>query len=519
MRQLNKYLHEVNYGLFGHELVVDNFAGAGGTSEGIEDALQRPIDLAINHCPLALAVHHHNHPDAKHEVADVWDIKPETATAGQPVGLCWFSPDCRHHSHAKGGRPVSKSVRGLAWVAARWAATVKPRVIVVENVKEFMEWGPLSKGPDGKVRPCPKRKGQTFQAYTRRLKRHGYTLEWRVLKACDYGVPTIRERFFLIARCDGLPIVWPKPTHAAPHSLAVRQGKLEPWRTAAECIDWTILTNSIFNRSKPLVDATLRRVASGVFRYVLQNPKPYVVKLNHTASYYKAFSGEPLDKPLHKITTTPGFTQASSTLDPMPEGALSHEDEKNAQRVAAFLEAYAPASASLKRDAAQPVTDTATTPLEQQMAAFMLNMKGSQRQARDIRHPLSTICAGSTHAYVTVAFLAPYYGNGSGLTGRDITAPMPTITTKDRLKLVTVTLDGETYALVDIGIRMLQPHELAMAQGFPAGYEFAEIDGKKIAKNKQVQLIGNSVPPPLARAIVEANFTHEQKFTASLVAA
>ena len=203
----------------------------------------------------------------------------------------------------------------------------------------------------------------------------------------------------------------------------------------------------------------------------------------------------------------------------MHEGALSHEDEKNAQRVAAFLEAYAPASAALKRDAAQPVTDTATTPLEQQMAAFMLNMKGSQRQARDIRHPLSTICAGSTHAYVTVAFLAPYYGNGSGLTGRDITAPMPTITTKDRLKLVTVTLDGETYALVDIGIRMLQPYELAKAQGFPLGYEFAEIDGKKIAKNKQVQLIGNSVPPPLARAIAEANFTHEQKFTASLVAA
>lgn len=481
MGQYHQHLKEVNYSLFGHELVVDNFAGAGGASIGMEDALQRGIDLAINHNPLALAVHKENHPSAQHAVADVWDIHPERATNGQPVGLCWFSPDCRHHSRAKGSRPVSKSVRGLAWVAVRWAATVKPRVICLENVTEIMEWGPLIKGPDGKTRPCPKRKGQTFRAFISSLKRHGYHVEWNVLRACDFGVPTIRERFFLIARRDGRPITWPIPTHGAPDSVAVKKGQLKPYPQGAQCIDWSIPTKSIFGRSKPLVDATLRRVASGVVRYVLQNPQPYIVKLNHT-----------------------------------PDSGLSADDLAGAERVAQFLEEYAPAKSNAKTrakgSATTAITHTVTDDiaLDKQMAAFMINMKGKARSARDIREPITTICTGSTHAYLTVAFLAPYYGSGSGLTGRDLTAPMPTITCKDRLKLVTVTLDGQTYAIIDIGIRMLQPHELAKAQGFPIHYKFSGADGKPLAKNKQVHLIGNSVPPPVVKAIIQANFTHER---------
>lgn len=485
-----KHLQEVNYGLFGHELVVDNFAGGGGASEGIEQALGRMVDLAINHNPLALAVHAVNHPTSEHSVADVWDINPETATDGRPVGLCWFSPDCRHHSRAKGGRPVSKSVRGLAWVAARWAEKVKPRAIVLENVSEFMEWGPLIKGPDGKTRPCPVRKGQTFRAFVQRLKRHGYDVDWRVLKACDYGTPTIRERFFLVARRDGRPIIWPKPTHGEPGSLAVLRGKLKPWVSAAECIDWSIPTVSIFDRKKPLVDATLRRIANGIARYVVQNPQPYFVKPHQPS---------------------PGDVLEDCATEGKPSHGLC-----NAQRVASFLEQYAPGK--LADTAGEPITLT-TDQVTEPLAALMLNMKGSNRQARDITSPLTTICTGSTHAYLTVAFLAPYYGSGSGLTGRDLHDPLPTITTKDRLKLVTVTLDGQTFALVDIGIRMLQPHELAMAQGFPKGYMFSHANGEKIAKNKQVMLIGNSVPPPLAKAIVQANFAHESQLLTSPVAA
>ena len=513
-----------NLNLFGHELVVDNFAGGGGASEGIEQALGRSVDLAINHDATAIAVHTANHPGSEHAVADVWDIDPEQATNGMPVGLAWFSPDCRHHSKAKGGRPVSKSVRGLAWVAARWAAKVKPRVIVLENVEEFLDWGPLSKDSDGKTRPCPNRKGQTFNGFVRALRRHGYQVDWRILRACDYGAPTIRKRLFLIARRDSLPIAWPKPTHADPKLPAMQRRNLKPWRTTAECIDWSLPCPSIFGRKKPLATATLNRIAKGVMRYVIEHQQPFIVKLNHTAAYYTPFRGQSLLEPLQTITTTPGYALVTPFITECANASsqrnMAADEPLRTQCAQVKGGHFAVVSAFLAKhytgvvgaDLRDPLPTVTTTDHNALVSAFMINMKGSQRSAKDAREPLTTICASTTHAYLTAAFLAPYYGSGSGETGRDIRQPAPTVTTKDRLQLVTVIIDGEQYAIVDIGMRMLQPHELAMAQGFPAHYQFAEIDGKPLAKHKQVRLIGNSVCPPLARAIVEANFTHEQRF-------
>lgn len=559
----------MNLNLFGHELVVDNFAGGGGASEGIEQALGRPVDLAINHDAVAIAVHTANHPGSEHAVADVWDVDPEQAVHGMPVGLAWFSPDCRHHSKAKGGRPVSKSVRGLAWVAARWAAKVKPRVIALENVEEFLDWGPLIKDEDGKIRPDPARKGQTFRGFVSCLKRHGYQVDWRILRACDYGAPTIRKRLFLIARRDGLPIAWPKPTHGDPAMPAVRRGKLKPYRTAAECIDWSIPCPSIFDRKRSLADATLRRIAKGVMRYVVKSGNPFIVPI---ANYGNGSSiVNDIDEPLRTITAWPkggSFAVVAPHITKFRSGAIGHGCEEPMHTITANSQAtdstanpggcapFGLVSATVSRqfggsvghsmdvplgtitaggggksalvsaflakhyggvvgaDLRQPLPTITATDHNAPVAVSLLNLKGSDRGGSDITQPMPTICAGGTHAAAVAAFLAPYYGSGSGETGRDMRAPAPTITTKDRFQLVTVTIGGEQYAIVDIGMRMLQPHELAMAQGFPADYQFAEVDGKPVPKYAQVRLIGNSVCPPLAKAIVEANFTHELQFMA-----
>lgn len=226
-------------GEFMHDLIVDNFAGGGGASVGIETALGRPVDIAVNHDPIAIAMHRANHPDTQHLCESVWDVDPVEVCKGRPVALAWFSPDCKHFSRAKGGKPVEKKIRGLAWIVVKWAATVRPRVIMLENVSEFLTWGPLVR-KDGEHFPCPDRKGQTYNAFVNALKKKGYAVERRELRGCDYGAPTIRKRLFLIARCDGLPIVWPEPTHGDPSSDEVMAGKLLPWRTAAECIEWDV---------------------------------------------------------------------------------------------------------------------------------------------------------------------------------------------------------------------------------------------------------------------------------------
>ena len=290
MKQLRLDIHS--------EIIIDNFAGGGGASTGIELALGRRVDVAINHDPDAIRMHTANHPETEHYCESVWDVDPRTVKPGRPIGLLWLSPDCKHFSKAKGGKPVEKKIRGLAWVALRWAAIRQPRVIMLENVEEFVTWGPLVEGPDGKMRPCPKRKGREFNAFKNALQRHGYAVEFRELRACDYGAPTIRKRLLLIARRDGLPIIWPAKTHGDPKSDAVKNGNLKPWRTAAECIDWSLPCPSIFERTRPLADATLRRIAKSIMRYVVNAAEPFIVPLTH----HGADRRRGLETPLPTVT-------------------------------------------------------------------------------------------------------------------------------------------------------------------------------------------------------------------------
>lgn len=498
------------------ELVVDNFAGGGGASLGIEQALGRPVDIAINHDPEALAMHRANHPQTEHHCEDVFDVDPRAVVQGRLVGLAWFSPDCKHHSKAKGGKPVDKKIRGLAWVAVRWAATVRPRIIILENVEEFENWGPLTEDN----RPCPKRKGLTFRRFVRELERCGYQVEWRQLRASDYGAPTIRRRLFLIARCDGQPITWPAPTHGA---------GLLPYHTAAECIDWSIPTRSIFGRARPLAEATLRRIARGVQRFVLEEAEPFIVGVGGRMGQSRPRGmGEPLQTITSKADAClavpyfvprhgerPGQDPRTRPItEPMPTVTAT---ANGASLVAAFLAKhyggnYTGPGASLSG----PASTVTTTDHHALVAAHLLNMKGSDQRMRAIDAPAPTITAGGNHAALVAALMAPYYGSGSGTTGRDLRAPAPTLTTRHRLQLITVQIDGQSYVLTDIGMRMLEPRELYRAQGFPDEYAIAPaVNGKPLSKAAQVRMCGNSVPPPFARAIVAANYQSLQHETRS----
>ncbi|EJJ3881205.1 DNA cytosine methyltransferase [Salmonella enterica] len=333
------------------EIIVDNFAGGGGASTGIEMAIGRSVDIAINHDENAVAMHTTNHPDTLHYCESVYEVRPKVATAGRPVALAWFSPDCRHFSKAKGAKPVEKAIRGLAWVVLRWGLDVGPRVMKLENVEEFKTWGPLLAG---EMRPDPARAGETFEAFVgmlttgipanhpaleecceflnisldsedaaRLVKGLGYVVEYRELRACDYGAPTIRKRFFMVMRRDGKPIVWPEPTHGDPKSAAVQSGRLAPWRTAAECIDWTIPAPSIFDRKKPLAENTLKRIARGIQRFVIDSASPFIVKCNHTSTKtsYDCFRGQALGEPLQTITKTHGYALAVPHLTKFRTGA------------------------------------------------------------------------------------------------------------------------------------------------------------------------------------------------------
>ena len=563
----------------GHELVIDLFAGGGGASCGIEQGIGRPVDIAVNHDPMAVTMHEANHPRTKHFCESVFKVHPITVTGNQPVGLLWASPDCTHHSKAKGGKPVSAKRRGLAWVVIKWARRTRPRVIMLENVEEFEDWGPVipKKGPDGEVLrfpdgkpqlvPCPERKGQEFQKFIAQLERLGYQVEWRPLRACDYGAPTIRKRLFLIARRDGRAIVWPKASHGQPESLPVRKGKQKPYRTAAECIDWSIPCPSIFERKKPLAENTMRRIAKGLKRFVIDAQEPFIVKANHTAQGYDQFRGQGLKEPLQTVTGSNGFAIVTPFVTKFRNGAVGHRADEPLHTITAnsFIKRHggaapiglvSPTLIAIDHGSArtgcnwstqQPLTTITTenrhalvtaflakhyggvvgTPVtvptgtvttidhHAVVAAHMINMKGTSRSARDANEPLSTVCAGATHAGLVAAFMAPYYSSGSGETGRDMRLPAPTATTKDRLQLITVKIDGSTYVVTDIGMRMLQPRELFKAQGFPDTYIIdPEYNGKPMPKYAQVRMCGNSVPPVWPRALVEANFAHEKKLEA-----
>lgn len=296
-------------------IIVDNFAGGGGASTGIKMALGRDVDIAINHDPAAIAMHRANHPYTQHLCESVWDIDPLQVAQGRPVSLCWLSPDCKHFSKAKGGKPVEKNIRGLAWVAVKWAATVRPRVIMLENVEEFKTWGPLTK--DGY--PDPKQKGRTFNSFVNALERQGYEVDFKELRACDYGAPTSRKRLFMIARCDGLPIVWPKPTHGDPQGTDVISGKLKPWRTAAEIIDWSLPCPSIFKRKKPLVENTMRRIYKGIEKFVIENPEPFILDdkayfISQYHSYDDSPRGQTIDRPLLTLDTSNRYALVSAFL-------------------------------------------------------------------------------------------------------------------------------------------------------------------------------------------------------------
>lgn len=479
----------MNLSLLPHELIVDNFAGGGGTSTGLEQAFGRPVDVAINHDPKALAMHRMNHPKTKHYCESVWDINPIEVTGNQPVGLVWLSPDCKHFSKAKGGKPVEKKIRGLAWVALRWASMVRPRVIMLENVEEFKTWGAL--GADGK--PCSINKGRTFNSFVNALKRQGYQVDYRELRACDYGSPTIRKRFFLIARRDGLPIVFPKPTHGNPNSDQVKNGSLKPWRTAAECIDWSIECPSIFTRKRPLAPATLERIASGLKKFVFDNPDPFIVNgiapvLTECANASNKRS-MPTNEPLRTICVQTKGGHHALIAPSLVVNTSSH----------------------LGNHVSKPL-HTITTGGHHGLVSAFLAKNYTGVIGSDLNEPMHTITAKDHHSLVT-AFLTAFYGNEKD--GNLVNEPLRTIPTKDRFGLVTV--NQMQYRIVDIGFRMLQPVELFKAQGFPDSYIFErglDDQGREIrlTKTEQTRMCGNSVCPQLSRALVEANFAHEKDY-------
>lgn len=642
------------------EIIVDNFAGGGGASTGIELATGRSVDIAINHDPNAVAMHTTNHPDTLHYCESVYEVKPKIATAGRPVGLAWFSPDCRHFSKAKGAKPVEKAIRGLAWVVLRWGLDVNPRVMKLENVEEFKTWGPLLAG---EMRPDPARAGETFEAFigmlttgisadhpalaecceflnisldseeaARLVKGLGYIVEYRELRACDFGAPTIRKRFFMVMRCDGKPIVWPEPTHGDPTSPAVKAGRLAPWRTAAECIDWSIGAPSIFDRKKPLAENTLKRIARGIQRFVLDNPAPFIVKCNHTTTKgkYDCFRGQALEEPLQTITKTHGYAIAVPHLTKFRTGATgqpvtepvptvtagtSRRPGGNGHALGLVEAALAPFiarqfGASVGHGADEPsATITAGGGGKSQLVMPTLiqmgygERPGQEPRVPGLHKPLGTVVAGGGKFGLVAANLVKHYGgnyqgagvgmdepmhsvttvdhhavvaahlmvNNTGHPGGEVGKPTHTITTGNHHATVTshlvklrgtcrdgqrtdepmptvtaggthvgevktllavdgydelraqqaleflreycgpditglVTIEGVVYRIVDIGMRMLQPHELYRAQGFPEWYIIdRDYRGVKYAKDKQVARCGNAVPPPFAEALVRAN--------------
>ena len=465
------------------------------------------MDIAINHDPEAISIHAANHPHTQHYTADVFEVDPLEATQGQSVGLLWASPSCTHFSRARGGVPVSKQLRSLGWVVVRWAAAARPRVIICENVSEWQDWGPVlvNKGI-----PCPRRKGKTFRQFIGHIERLGYRVEIRELRGCDYGAGTIRKRLFLIATRDRMPIHWPDPTHNE-HGTDGQQ----PWRTAAECIDWSLSCPSIFERKKPLADATLRRIARGIVRYVLEAQEPFIV--TNTSGH----PGAPVSDPLRTVTTagnqmlvTPTLIQAGygeragqqpRVLDiGKPLGTIVAGGGKHAL-VAAFLaKHYTGVVGADLRDPMPTVTSVDHNAL---VTAFLTeHANGSNQRVFSAEEPLRTQCAQvkGGHFALVAALLIKYYG-----TDQDprLTEPLHTIPTKDRFGLVTVTIQGTAYYISDIGMRMLAPHELYAAQGFPTDYQIDRgADGRPMTKTAQVRMVGNSVCPPVARAVVLANY-------------
>lgn len=573
---------------FDTEMSVDCFAGGGGASTGMAAALGRSPDLAINHWGTALAVHAANHPSTRHAVEDIWKVDPAAALAelweeirerlreGMPaqenplVGFAWFSPDCTHHSKAKGGKPRSNKLRGLAWSAVRWAAAVRPRCIFLENVEEFAQWGPLHRthshgctgseggGAAGVPRclkrchfgkPIRERRGETFRAFVRRLERLGYVVEWRVLRACDFGAPTTRKRLYLIARRDGVAPQWPEPTHGP--------GRPRPWRVAAEIIDWTLPCASIFDRSKPHVPATRRRLAKGMRKFVLEAAQPFLLHLTHGDRH----APHSVDEPVPTVTAAHRGEQAVAvpfmvhrsngerkgqeprTYDVRaPHPTVVAQGIKTAPVLAFLAKGYSERSTggwNGGSDLGAPIGAVTTKDHHGLVAAHTVKFYGTST-GHPVTEPLATVTGGGEKHGVVAASLLRY--NGKSL-GQAVDVPIGTLDATDRYALAEyaatewnedvaakarrvykflvdegilgpwldheaqiVRLPGTDLVIWDIAMRMLTPRELFAAQGFPATYRFTYgADGKPLTKTAQVRLAGNSVCPPVAEALVRAN--------------
>ncbi len=526
------------------ELVVDNFAGGGGASVGMEWAIGRPVDLAINHSAEALAVHAANHPKTVHLQEDIWEVDPVEATGGRSVGLAWFSPDCKHFSRAKGAKPVDRGIRGLAWVAVRWARKVRPRVIILENVEEFLTWGPLGKDDLS----SKAHRGQTFDAWKGELEALGYEVDYRSLRACDFGAPTIRKRLFLIARCDGRPIVWPEPTHGDPKDEeTVGPGLLLPYRTAAEIIDWSLPCPSIFERKRPLVKNTLRRIENGIRRYVIEASDPFIVAYYGPKKGDAEFRGQGIWEPLRTQTAENRFGLVAPFLagaggsayagKPVrldrPSNVVLPEDRRGL--VAAFMAKHYGGMVGV--DVRQPApTNTARATQNQVVAATIvkqnfgpkpchgvgeplhavttqrnkfglaaahLEVMRNHAEGQAVSEPLPTLTAHGLHMAEVRAFLTKYYSGGDPA-GQSVRDPLHTATDRARFGLIKVA--GVDYQIMDIGMRMLTARELFGAQGFLDDYVIdPSYRGKPLTKTAQIRLCGNSVCPAVPAALVRAN--------------
>ena len=573
------------------ELIVDNFAGGGGASTGIEMATGYSVDIAINHDPEAIRMHKANHPSTKHYCESVWDVNPVKVCAGHPVALAWFSPDCKHFSKAKGGKPKDKNIRGLAWVALRWAGLVRPRVIMLENVEEFKTWGPLNR----RHRPIKSKQGQTFRKFVSQLRDLGYEVQTQELVAADYGAPTMRKRFFLIARCDGKPIVWPEPEYGPRDNEKVKAGLLKPYIGAYTQIDFSRPCPSIFDTreeimekygiraQRPLAEKTMKRIARGLKKFVLDNPEPFLVPVNHGGDRASGDISNPLptitgkhgygivepymvqigqtgfvadrskdvreplttivsknehcliepvlspcimcnnennvgasvESPLPTITTgNRNFVVApiliqyhSETVEGEARGqnledpVMTVDASNRYGLVSAFIQKYFDGGYTGAGAGLESPLPTVTAVDHNSICAVHLIQMNNHCDGKDITQPIPTITAGDGHFGEVRAFLVKYYGQG---TGQDAREPLDTIPTHDRFGLVTI--QGVDYAIVDIGLRMLEPKELYGCQGFPDDYIIdRDCTGKPYPRSEQVKRCGNAVCPPIPAALVRAN--------------
>ncbi len=484
------------------ELVVDNFAGGGGASTGIEMATGISVDIAINHDPEAIRMHKVNHPGTKHYCESVWDVDPVQVCNGHPVALAWFSPDCKHFSKAKGEKPKDKNIRGLAWVALRWAGKVRPRVIMLENVEEFKTWGPLNR----RHRPIKAKQGYTFRKFVSQLEALGYVVEYRELVAADYGAPTMRKRLFLIARCDVRPIVWPEPTHATASSPQVAAGIKRPYLGAHTQIDFSLPCPSIFDTAeeikrkygiravRPLAPKTLERIARGLKKFVLDNPEPFIIQYNHGGN--RNFVVMPTLIQYHSETSK-DETRGQQVTEPI----MTVDGSNRYGLVTSFLQKYYDGGYKGNgADISDPLP-TVTTKDHNSLCVATLIQMNNHCDGRDIEQPLPTITSGDGHFGEVRAFLIKYYGQGIG---QDIKDPLDTVTARDRFGLVSIA--EVDYQIADIGLRMLEPKELYGCQGFPDDYIIDhDSTGKAYPRSEQVRRCGNAVCPPIPAALVNAN--------------